>query len=220
MVEKQNEAEGKKGEAEKLSAELAIQDTHIAEQKAKAECDLAEAEPALLDAQASVRSIKKAQLDEVRTLARPPPMVKLTMEAVACMLGESAKDWTEIRRVIRKDDFIPTVVNFESKSLKQKTIKLIRDKYLSDPAITVTVVVPSPASTSCDFDRSTSILAVGCATSICFRMVAPSLVMTTSPMESTSILSMPLGPKVERTASATAFAAAMLLDCAVRPRVR
>jgi len=34
-------------------------------------------------------------------------------------------------------------------------------------------------------------------------------------MESTSILSMPLGPSVERTASATALAAAMLLDCAV-----
>ena len=33
--------------------------------------------------------------------------------------------------------------------------------FSSDPAMTVTVVVPSPASTSCDFDRSTSILAVG-----------------------------------------------------------
>ena len=30
---------------------------------------------------------------------------------------------------------------------------------------------------------------------------------------------MPLGPKVERTASATAFAAAILFDCAVLPRV-
>ena len=33
--------------------------------------------------------------------------------------------------------------------------------FSSEPAMTVTVVVPSPASTSCDFDRSTSILAVG-----------------------------------------------------------
>ena len=36
----------------------------------------------------------------------------------------------------------------------------------SEPAMTVTVVVPSPASTSCDFERSTSIFAVGCDTSI------------------------------------------------------
>ena len=38
--------------------------------------------------------------------------------------------------------------------------------------MTVTVVVPSPASMSCDFERSTSILAVGCDTSICLRIVA------------------------------------------------
>ena len=132
MVEKQNEAEGKKGEAEKLSAELAIQDAHIAEQKAKAECDLAEADPALLDAQASVRSIKKAQLDEVRTLARPPPMVKLTMEAVACMLGESAKDWTEIRRVIRKDDFIEKIITFESDKLTRRQRATIQENFLSN----------------------------------------------------------------------------------------
>ena len=56
--------------------------------------------------------------------------------------------------------------------------------------------------------------------SISLSMVAPSLVMTTSPMLSTSILSIPFGPRVERTESATALAAAMLLLCAERPLVR
>lgn len=36
----------------------------------KAETELSEAEPALLSAQSSVRSIKKPQLDEIRTLTR------------------------------------------------------------------------------------------------------------------------------------------------------
>ncbi len=53
--------------------------------------------------------------------------------------------------------------------------------------------------------------------SISFRIVTPSLVMTTSPRLSTSILSMPRGPRVDLTASATAFAAAMLLNCAPLP---
>ncbi len=44
--------------------------------------------------------------------------------------------------------------------------------------------------------------------------------MMTSPIESTNILSIPLGPSVVRTASATALAAAMLLLCAVFPRLR
>lgn len=81
--------------------------------------------------------------------------------------------------------------------------------FSSEPAMTVTVVVPSPASTSCDLERSTSILAVGCETSIILRMVAPSLVMTTSPVPFWIILSMPRGPRDVRTASATAFAATM-----------
>jgi len=51
----------------------------------------------------------------------------------------------------------------------------------SEPAITTTLVVPSPASTSCDLDNSTIIFAVGCVTDICRRIVAPSLVMITSP---------------------------------------
>lgn len=36
----------------------------------QAETELSEAEPALLAAQSSVRSIKKPQLDEIRTLTR------------------------------------------------------------------------------------------------------------------------------------------------------
>ena len=41
--------------------------------------------------------------------------------------------------------------------------------------------------------------------------------MITSPIESTSILSIPLGPKVDLTASAIAFAAAILFCVAFLP---
>src|SRR5206468_5399908 len=64
------------------------------------------------------------------------------------------------------------------------------------------------------------IFAAGCSTSISLRIVTPSFVIVTSPNESTSILSIPRGPSVERTASATARAAAMLLFCAPLPRSR
>src|SRR5688572_6151060 len=92
--------------------------------------------------------------------------------------------------------------------------------FSNSPARITAVVVPSPASSSWVFATSTSIFAAGCSMSISFRIVTPSFVMTTSPRLSTSILSMPLGPRVDRTASATAFAAAMLLNCAPLPRSR
>ncbi len=75
------------------------------------------------------------------------------------------------------------------------------------PAKTTTEVVPSPASMSWDADRSTNILAAGCMTAICFRMVAPSLVTRTSVGPLWIILSMPLGPREVLTASATAIVA-------------
>mmetsp|Transcript_17327 Transcript_17327/g.52737 ORF Transcript_17327/g.52737 Transcript_17327/m.52737 type:complete len:263 (-) Transcript_17327:19-807(-) len=77
----------------------------------------------------------------------------------------------------------------------------------SDPATTHTDVVPSPASMSCDFDNSTSIFAVGCATSISLRIVAPSFVMSTPLSSFWIILSMPRGPKDVLIVSAIAFAA-------------
>mmetsp|Transcript_10473 Transcript_10473/g.26846 ORF Transcript_10473/g.26846 Transcript_10473/m.26846 type:complete len:214 (-) Transcript_10473:1-642(-) len=80
----------------------------------------------------------------------------------------------------------------------------------SAPQMTTTEVVPSPATTSCDLESSTSILAAGCVTVIFWRMVAPSLVISTSPLGDTTILSMPRGPRLVRTASATALAASIL----------
>jgi hypothetical protein len=56
---------------------------------------------------------------------------------------------------------------------------------------------------SCDLESSTSILAVGWKTCRWLMIVAPSLVMITSPSLLWIILSIPLGPSDERTASET-----------------
>ena len=91
------------------------------------------------------------------------------------------------------------------------------DSFSRVPARTAAVVVPSPTSSSCVFATSTIILAAGCWISISSRIVTPSFVITTSPIESVSILSIPRGPSVVLIASATAFAAAMFCFCALFP---
>ena len=63
-------------------------------------------------------------------------------------------------------------------------------------------------------------LAVGCSTFAVSRTVTPSLVTTISPFSSTSILSEPLGPKVDLTAPASARAALVLFTRAERPSIR
>ena len=60
-------------------------------------------------------------------------------------------------------------------------------RFRSSEAMMTTEVVPSPTSWSCRSASSTSTFAAGWSTSSCFRIVAPSFVMVTSPIESTSI---------------------------------
>lgn len=144
MVADQNVAEKRKVEAEKMSSEVKKQQVEIDTRKAEAQRDLDEAEPALRSAQASVRGIKKRDLDEVRALSRPPNNVKLTLECVAIMLGENKVDWSDVRKLLSKSDFIPSILNFDADKLSSKQIKLVKDNYLDgNPDLTTESVMRS-----------------------------------------------------------------------------
>lgn len=56
----------------------------------QAEAELSEAEPALLSAKRSVRSIKKPQLDEIRTLTRCAGLLRHSSSTVSALLGAIA----------------------------------------------------------------------------------------------------------------------------------
>jgi dynein heavy chain 1 len=144
MVADQNVAERRKVQAEKMSVEVDKQEKEIHQRKEEAQRDLDDAEPALRSAQTSVRGIKKRDLDEVRNLARPPINVKLTLECVAIMLGETTLEWTDVRKLLAKADFIPNILNFDADNLSAKQLKLVRDKYLDgNPDLTTEAVTRS-----------------------------------------------------------------------------
>lgn len=132
MIIEQNEAQAKKKDTEQLASDLASKDAEISSRKKVVEADLAQAEPALLEAQASVNSIRKSQLDELRALARPPVAIKMTLEAVAVMLGETSLEWADLRKFIRKDDFISQVVNFDSEKLTARQRNTIKTNYVEN----------------------------------------------------------------------------------------
>lgn len=134
MVEKQNEAEQRKSIAEELSVKLQKQNEEIRIRKDAVESELSQAEPALIAAKQSVQNIKRTQLDEVRALARPPTAVQSTMEMVATMMGEKNIEWGELRKFIRRDDFISTVVNFDPMTLTPKLIRKVQE-YLNNPEL-------------------------------------------------------------------------------------
>jgi dynein heavy chain 1 len=129
MVEKQNEAEHRKTEAEQLTKELEKQNEEMRIRRETVQRELSEAEPALEAAKLSVQNIRKSHLDELRALVRPPPAVQLTMEMISVMLGEKSQEWSELRKFIRSDDFISTIVNFDAMSLGSKQIKRVQELF-------------------------------------------------------------------------------------------
>lgn len=67
---------------------------------------------------AAVKSIRKQQLVEVRTMANPPSVVKLALESICLLLGENATDWKSIRAVVMRENFINSIVgNFSTEMI-------------------------------------------------------------------------------------------------------
>jgi dynein heavy chain 1 len=135
MVADQQEAEHKKAASIQIQSELAEQDHHIEQRRAVVMADLAEAEPAVLDAQGAVRNIKKQHLQEVRTMANPPEAVKLAMESVCTILGERIESWRTVQGIIRREDFIQRIVNFDTTTQMTKSLReTMKKEFLSRPS--------------------------------------------------------------------------------------
>ncbi len=66
---------------------------------------------------AAVKSIKKQHLVEVRSLPKPPQMVKMALESVCLLIGEPTVDWRSIRSILMRENFIPTIINFSTEDI-------------------------------------------------------------------------------------------------------
>lgn len=114
MVADQRQAEEKKAGAKILEAQLAEERTAIQERSEEVNRDLDQAEPAVLEAQKSVQNIKRQHLTEVRSMGNPPAGVKLALEAVCTLLGHKPDSWKTIQGIVRRDDFIASIVAFDN----------------------------------------------------------------------------------------------------------
>lgn len=134
MVAGQKQTEEQKQASIELQANLETQERDISERKEVVMADLADAEPAVQEAQASVSNIKKQHLTEVRSMGNPPAPVKMAMESVCIALGHRVDSWKTVQGIIRRDDFIASIVNFDTDRQMTRPIreKMKRD-YLSKP---------------------------------------------------------------------------------------
>ncbi|KAI5304245.1 hypothetical protein KEM56_006700, partial [Ascosphaera pollenicola] len=132
MVADQQEAERRKSASLEIQAALEKQEKEVAERKEVVLSDLARAEPAVIEAQKSVSNIKRQHLTEVRAMASPPTAVRLALESVCTLLGHKVDSWKTIQGIIRRDDFIASIVNYDNERQMTRGLRnKMRSEFLS-----------------------------------------------------------------------------------------
>ena len=61
-------------------------------------------------------------------------MVKMALESICLLLGEPATEWKQLRMIIIKDSFIPSIVNFSTEDIRPEARQIMKRDYMSDPS--------------------------------------------------------------------------------------
>ncbi|KAI9891081.1 MAG: Dynein heavy chain, cytoplasmic [Vezdaea aestivalis] len=132
MVGDQREAEQRKATSLQVQSALERQEKEVAYRKEVVLNDLAKAEPAVIEAQKSVSNIRRQHLTEVRSMGSPPQGVKLALESVCTLLGHKVDSWKTIQGIIRRDDFISSIVNYDNENQMTRSHRLkMQNDFLS-----------------------------------------------------------------------------------------
>lgn len=134
MIFEQNEAERKREFSVEAKKELEKQEEEITMRRNIVMQDLELAEPAVLEAQRGVQNIKKQHLTEMRSMSNPPAAVKMAMESVCVLLGYQVTTWRDVQSIVRKDDFIASIVSYDNDSQLTPDMRTYMEEvYLSRP---------------------------------------------------------------------------------------
>ena len=153
MAEIESKLPGVRKEEAVVGKEAAVaqgEADEVQKQVDEVQADLDEAIPALNDALKALDTIKPADIDEVRKLAKPPATVKLVAEAVCVMLGEKpvkVQDpedpskkiwdfWPTSQKMLNDKGFIPRLKHYDKDNIPVKVMKEMRTKYKQDPSFT------------------------------------------------------------------------------------
>ena len=81
-----------------------------------AKADLEEAMPALNSAMDSLKALNKNDITEIKSFAKPPPLVQMTMEAVCILKGEKP-DWDSAKKVLNDSGFMKSLEEFDKDNI-------------------------------------------------------------------------------------------------------
>ncbi|KAG7885719.1 hypothetical protein KL938_000751 [Ogataea parapolymorpha] len=134
MITDQNEAERKQEASIEIHKRFTEQERIISDRRNVVLEDLKNVEPLILEAQKGVKNIKKQHLTELRSMNNPPEAVKMTLESVCILLGYEVNTWRDVQLIIRRDDFIASIVGFDSEvHLTKELADFMEREFISRP---------------------------------------------------------------------------------------
>ena len=63
----------------------------------------------------------------------PPPAVKLGLESVCLLLGQEATDWKTIKAITVRENFISTIINFQTENITQSIKEKMKVRFIDNP---------------------------------------------------------------------------------------
>jgi len=81
--------------------------------------------PALRAAEEALNVLTKKDMSELKTYAKPPALVELTLGGVMTVLGRSAT-WDEAKKALGDPSFMEKLVGFDKDRLNDQLLKKIR----------------------------------------------------------------------------------------------
>lgn len=90
-----------------------------------ANCDLEVATPSLKMAQEALKAINKNDLNELKAMTSPPPLVMFVLEAVCVLIGIKPV-WEMAKKLLSEPSFPNKLMEFEKEQISDATMKKIK----------------------------------------------------------------------------------------------
>ena len=117
------EVEAKGAAAAQKEEQLKVDSADIAVEKEEAEAALAEAIPALEEAAAALQDLKKDDITEIRSFAKPNAYVQKVCECVVHLKGGKDTSWGGAKVMMSDGGFLRSLVEFDKDALSDKQVR-------------------------------------------------------------------------------------------------
>lgn len=117
------EAEAKSAAACEKEEQLKVDSVNIAVEKEEAEAALEEAIPALEEAASALQDLKKDDITEIRSFAKPNIYVQKVCECVVHLKGGKDVSWGGAKTMMADGSFLRSLVEFDKDGLADKQVR-------------------------------------------------------------------------------------------------